>query len=142
VSQLVRVRVQVVEQAMQLVVVAGLTEDGATPDGRLFVAKGYRQGPVSLGTYTRVWRQARERALNPAQQRSPLAKVPYHLRHAAVSLWLNAGVPATQVAEWAGQRPCLAQGLRQVHRRSGRGGSEADRSALSAQDDQGVRTGS
>jgi hypothetical protein len=28
--------------------------------------------------------------------------VPYQLGHAAVSLWLNAGVPATQVAEWAG----------------------------------------
>jgi hypothetical protein len=27
---------------------------------------------------------------------------PYELRHAAVSLWLNAGVPPTQVAEWAG----------------------------------------
>jgi integrase len=32
----------------------------------------------------------------------PLARQPYDLRHAAVSLWLNAGVPATQVAEWAG----------------------------------------
>jgi integrase len=31
-----------------------------------------------------------------------LAKRPYDLRHAAVSLWLNAGVPATQVSEWAG----------------------------------------
>ena len=41
-------------------------------------------------------------SLTDAQQRSPLARVPYHLRHAAVSLWLNAGVPATQVAEWAG----------------------------------------
>ena len=40
--------------------------------------------------------------LTPAQQRSPLARRPYDLRHAAVSLWLNAGVPATQVAEWAG----------------------------------------
>lgn len=28
--------------------------------------------------------------------------MPYDLRHAAVSLWLNAGVPATQVAQWAG----------------------------------------
>jgi integrase len=59
----------------------------------------------SLGTnntYTRVWREARRRALSEAQERSPLARVPYHLRHAAVSLWLNAGVPATQVAEWAG----------------------------------------
>lgn len=34
--------------------------------------------------------------------RQERAKVPYHLRHAAVSLWLNAGVPATQVAECAG----------------------------------------
>jgi hypothetical protein len=75
---------------------------GHTPDGRLFVAQGWRTGPVSLGTYTRAWRQARTVALTPAQQRSPLAKVPYHLRHAAVSLWINAGVPATQVAEWAG----------------------------------------
>jgi integrase len=33
---------------------------------------------------------------------SPLARRPYDLRHAAVSTWLNAGVPATQVAEWAG----------------------------------------
>jgi integrase len=34
--------------------------------------------------------------------RSPLAARPYDLRHAAVSTWLNAGVPPTQVAEWAG----------------------------------------
>ena len=33
---------------------------------------------------------------------SPLAGRPYDLRHAAVSLWLNAGVPATEVAERAG----------------------------------------
>ncbi|HET8683331.1 MAG TPA: hypothetical protein VFM54_15900 [Micromonosporaceae bacterium] len=71
-------------------------------DGRLFVAKGWRTGPVSLETYTRVWRQARKAALTPVQQRSPLARRPYDLRHAAVSLWLNAGVPAPQVAEWAG----------------------------------------
>ncbi|GAA2645869.1 hypothetical protein GCM10010399_94490 [Dactylosporangium fulvum] len=49
-----------------------------------------------------MWRQARLLARTESQQRSPLAKVPYHLRHAAVSLWLNAGVPATQVAEGAG----------------------------------------
>jgi integrase len=33
---------------------------------------------------------------------SPLARTPYDLRHAAVSTWLNGGVPATDVAEWAG----------------------------------------
>jgi integrase len=75
---------------------------GHAPDGRLFVAQGYGRGSVSKETYARVWRHARGKALTLAQQRSPLAKVPYHLRHAAVSLWLNAGVPATQVAEWAG----------------------------------------
>ena len=34
-------------------------------------------------------------------QRQP-ARRPYDLRHAAVSLWLNAGVPATEVARRAG----------------------------------------
>ena len=29
-------------------------------------------------------------------------KTPYDLRHAAVSTWLNGGVPPTTVAEWAG----------------------------------------
>ncbi|MEU7399687.1 hypothetical protein AB0A89_35835, partial [Streptomyces albogriseolus] len=53
-------------------------------------------------TYGKAWRDARAKVLTPAQQRSPLARRPYDLRHAAVSLWLNAGVPATQVAEWAG----------------------------------------
>ncbi len=40
--------------------------------------------------------------MTPAEAASPLAARPYDLRHAAVSTWLNAGVPATQVAEWAG----------------------------------------
>jgi len=35
-------------------------------------------------------------------EESPLARRPYDLRHAALSTWLNAGVPPTQVAEWAG----------------------------------------
>jgi integrase len=38
----------------------------------------------------------------PAQQASPLARRPYDLRHAAVSMWLNSGVPATEVARRAG----------------------------------------
>jgi integrase len=75
---------------------------GHAPDGRLFVTQGYGNGAVSKETYARVWRAARPAALTPAHQRSPLARRPYDLRHAAVSLWLNAGVPATQVAEWAG----------------------------------------
>ncbi len=58
--------------------------------------------PIPSNSYGKAWKDAREAVLTPVQLRSPLAKRPYDLRHAAVSLWLNAGVPATQVAEWAG----------------------------------------
>jgi integrase len=87
-----------------------LSEFGAGPEGRMFVTRRGPGGhlipgkpkPVPNNTYTTVWRKAREKALTPAQQRSPLGKRPYDLRHAAVSTWLNAGVPAPQVAAWAG----------------------------------------
>ena len=49
-----------------------------------------------------MWTEARKEALTPAQYRSPLGRRPYDLRHAAVSLWLNSGVPATEVARRAG----------------------------------------
>ena len=70
------------------------------PDGRLFY--GYYGGPLALSTYRRAWAAAREEALTDAEAASPLAARPYDLRHACVSTWLNAGVPATQVAAWAG----------------------------------------
>lgn len=83
---------------------------GTARDGRLFVTQRGPGGryrptdgqPLSSSAYSRVWRQARAQALTKAQEASPLAGRPYDLRHAAVSLWLNSGVPATQVAEWAG----------------------------------------
>ncbi|WP_435878060.1 hypothetical protein [Streptosporangium canum] len=53
-------------------------------------------------TYRRAWTAARDKALTPAEAASPLAKRVYNLRHACVSTWLNAGVPATQAAQWAG----------------------------------------
>ncbi|WP_211246475.1 hypothetical protein [Amycolatopsis taiwanensis] len=43
---------------------------------------------------------------------TPLATRPYDLRHAAVSTWLNGGVPPTKVAEWAGRSVDV---LLQVH---------------------------
>jgi Beta-eliminating lyase len=52
--------------------------------------------------YQYDWAAARAAALTPAQHASPLARRPYDLRHAAVSLWLNSGVPATEVARRAG----------------------------------------
>jgi integrase len=72
---------------------------GTTPDGRIFqTASG---GLLQDSGYNEVWRGPRG-ALTPAQYRSPLGRRPYDLRHAAVSLWLNSGVPATEVARRAG----------------------------------------
>ncbi|MBV9728414.1 MAG: integrase [Pseudonocardiales bacterium] len=52
--------------------------------------------------YMRAWRAARRATFTDEIYSSPLARTPYALRHACVSTWLNGGVPATQVAEWAG----------------------------------------
>lgn len=73
---------------------------GTAHDGRLF--RGERGGELSDSVYERIWSRARKTALTTAEVASPLARRPYDLRHAALSTWLNAGVPATQVAEWAG----------------------------------------
>ncbi len=73
---------------------------GLADDGRLF--RSPLGGVVGSATYARVWEVARTLALTPAQVTSPLARRPYDLRHAAVSTWLNAGVPAAEVAERAG----------------------------------------
>jgi integrase len=73
---------------------------GTTPDGRIFQTA--RGGILQDSGYNEVWDQARQTALTPAQYRSPLGRRPYDLRHAAVSLWLNSGVPATEVARRAG----------------------------------------
>lgn len=79
---------------------AHLRDFGNGPDGLLF--RGTRGGQLAESTYCRVWRKARTAALTADDAASPLARRPYDLRHAAVSTWLNAGVPPTQVAEWAG----------------------------------------
>lgn len=68
--------------------------------GRVFY--GVQGGELSQSTYAHAWGRARKAALTADEYASPLAKRPYDLRHAAVSTWLSAGVPPTQVAEWAG----------------------------------------
>jgi integrase len=79
---------------------AHLDRYGTAADGRLFCTSKGR--PFSSSAYSAVWQQARRLALTPEQVASPLAARPYDLRHAAVSLWLNAGVPVTEVAKRAG----------------------------------------
>ncbi len=54
-----------------------------------------------MGIVYRVWDQARQRP-SPTADTSLLGQAPLRPAARAVSLWLNAGVPATQVAEWAG----------------------------------------
>jgi len=73
---------------------------GVADDARLF--RSERGNVVAASTYSRVWEEARALALAPHQVASPLAGRPYDLRHAAVSLWLNPGAPATEVADRAG----------------------------------------
>jgi integrase len=76
-----------------------IAEFDTASDGRLFQT---RRGGMIGSNYADIWAQARQLALTPTQVLSPLAHRPYDLRHAAVSLWLNSGVPAPEVAERAG----------------------------------------
>jgi integrase len=74
---------------------------GTAPDGRLFTGER-NHGELPKLTIVRAWKRAREEVFIPEVAASPLAGTPYDLRHAAVSTWLNGGIPPTQVAEWAG----------------------------------------
>ncbi|MEV4583316.1 tyrosine-type recombinase/integrase [Nonomuraea jabiensis] len=77
-----------------------VAEYGTAKDGRIFSTG--TGGTYSSSAHSYVWQEARKLALTPEQAASSLAARPYDLRHAAVSLWLNAGVPAPEVAKRAG----------------------------------------
>jgi integrase len=79
---------------------AHFTAYGTAPDGRLF--RGTRGGPLSESLYGRVWHAARTLALGPELAASGLARRPYDLRHAALSLWLNSGGDPAEIAARAG----------------------------------------
>ena len=70
------------------------------PDGRIFT--GPRGGIFNDLAYLKIFHKARAAAFTSSESVSLLARRPYDLRHAAVSTWLNAGVPAPQVADCAG----------------------------------------
>lgn len=105
---------------------AHLAEFGTGADGRLI--RGVRGDDLSDSTYGRTWKKARDSALTPEEAASPLARRPYDLRHAAVSTWLNGGVPATQVAEWAGHSVAV---LLRVYARCIAGQSDLAREQIS-----------
>lgn len=79
---------------------AHLKEFGVGSDGRVFI--GPHGGQMTDRAYLKVFHDARAKAFTPEEAALPLLDVPYALRHAAVSMWLNAGVSAPQVAQWAG----------------------------------------
>jgi integrase len=73
---------------------------GTTESGRLF--RSENGNPIQPSTYWRVWQQTRMLALPPAQLATPLMRRPYDLRHSGITWRLNAGVPPTEIAAWAG----------------------------------------
>ena len=77
-----------------------LRASGTAPDGRLFC--GARGGMLSESVYGRAWHAARLAALGPGLAATSLARRPYDLRHAALSLWLNATGEPAEVAARAG----------------------------------------
>jgi len=77
-----------------------LRAHGTAPDGRLF--RGTRGGMLSESVYGRAWHTARQAALGPDLAATALARRPYDLRHAALSLWLNASGEPAEVAARAG----------------------------------------
>ncbi len=77
-----------------------LREFGTAPDGRLF--RGARGGMLTESVYGRAWHSAHQAALGPDLAASPLARRPYDLRHAALSLWLTASGAPAEVAARAG----------------------------------------
>ena len=77
-----------------------LEQFGTGPGGRLF--RSENGNPLQPSTYWRVWQKTRAMALTPRQLRTPLLHRPYDLRHSGVTWRLNSGVPATEIAAWAG----------------------------------------
>lgn len=78
---------------------------GTADDGRLFRAAN--GGRVRSTEYTELWKRARARGLAQQDAASPLAEVPYSLRHAGVSGWIKAGVDPVEVARRAGHSPAV-----------------------------------
>ena len=60
-----------------------------------------RQPPPALHLVAGL-QKARAASLTPDQLATPLMKRPYDLRHSGITWRLNSGVPAAQVAAWAG----------------------------------------
>ncbi|MFE1094775.1 tyrosine-type recombinase/integrase [Streptomyces smyrnaeus] len=59
-------------------------------------------GPLASSEYKRAWSQARQAVLSPDEVQAGLGEQVSSLRDSCLDRWLEAGVPAWGVAEWAG----------------------------------------
>ncbi|MFD6569227.1 tyrosine-type recombinase/integrase [Streptomyces diastaticus] len=94
------VRVVPIPPVLVKAIRAHLTTHGTAADGRLFRAAN--GGRVRSTEYCDLWSMARAGVLSEPEAASPLAEVPYSLRHAGVSLWIKSGVDPAEVAARAG----------------------------------------
>lgn len=78
-----------------------IDEYGTTADGRLFRSRRAGAGLLSESTFGTVWKNARAKALGE-KAATKLARRPYDLRHAGISLALSAGLDPAEIAERAG----------------------------------------
>jgi hypothetical protein len=66
------------------------------------VFRSEQGNPVQSSTWWQAWQKVRKASLSPEQLDSPLMRRPYDLRQSGITWRLNSGIPAEQVAEWAG----------------------------------------
>ena len=79
-----------------MLVRAHIKRYGTTTDGRI------SRPPGAASARTRPTARCGLRPASRPSLRPSTGRAPYDLRHAAVSLWLNSGVPDTEVARRAG----------------------------------------
>ncbi|GHH10017.1 hypothetical protein [Streptomyces rubradiris] len=112
-----------------------IKEFGTAEDGRLF--RAVQGGGLLSKEYGEVWKAARLAVLTESEAASPLADVPYSLRHAGVSLWLESGVSPAEVARRAGQSIAVLFRFyaKAIHRNQQRSNEQIER-ALDAADEE------
>ncbi|MFD9079241.1 tyrosine-type recombinase/integrase [Streptomyces erythrochromogenes] len=86
--------------ALTRILRAHIEREGLKPGDLLM--QGEKGGDLAGSVIRRAWRRARTEVLTPYEHGSPLGRRVYDLRHTCLTNWLNAGVPAATVAEWAG----------------------------------------
>ncbi|MFC9910437.1 tyrosine-type recombinase/integrase [Streptomyces sp. NPDC127197] len=109
-----------------------IKEFGTAEDGRLFRAA--QGGGLLSKEYGEAWKAARLAVLTEAEAASPLADVPYSLRHAGVSLWLESGVSPAEVARRAGHSIAVLFRFyaKAIHRNQQRANQQIERALDSA----------